>query len=96
MIVRLNLLLLLLLVLSALYLVHVRHESRQLFAANERAKREQRRLGDEHVSLQARLTQQTSAMAAERGADKLGMKVSVPEFTHFVPAPQARASEGGR
>jgi cell division protein FtsL len=84
---RLAILLTCLLVPSALYLVGVRHESRQLFAALERAKREQKQLGDEAIRLQARRTELTSAMAAERGAEKLGMRVAGADVIWYVTDP---------
>jgi cell division protein FtsL len=85
---RLAVLLLMLLIPSALYLVKVRHESRQLFAAVERAKQEQRKLNDEAMRLQARRTELTSATAAERGAERLGMRLVTPEHTWYVTESQ--------
>lgn len=86
---RVALLMVLLLVPSALYLVKVRHESRQLFAALERAKQENKKLGDEAIRLQARRTELTSAMAAERGAERLGMRVASPDVIWYVTEPRA-------
>ncbi len=93
---RLAILLLLVLVPSALYLVRVRHESRQLFAALERAKQEQKKLSDEAVRLQARRTELTSAMAAERGAERLGMRVAGPDVTWYVNDPGVGALPAAR
>jgi cell division protein FtsL len=90
---RLAVLLLLLLIPSALYLVKVRHESRQLFAAIERAKQEQRKYNDEAMRLQARRTELTSAIAAERGAERLGMHLVTPEQTWYVTESTPPASK---
>ena len=84
---RLAVLLLLLLVPSALYLVRVRHESRQLFSALEIAKQAQQALDNETVGLQAKRTELTSATAAGRGAERLGMRVATPDITSYVPLP---------
>lgn len=85
---RLAVLLLCLLIPSALYLVRVRHESRQLFNALEKARQDKVALDNDTVGLQARRTELTSAMAAERGAERLGMRVAAPDVTLYLPTPR--------
>ena len=92
---RLNLLLLVVAVLSALALVHAAYESRRLFAATERARAEAERLAAEEVRLQAERQAQATNIRVEKVArERLNMKPATPAVTQYVGAamPAAPAS----
>ena len=75
---RLNLLLLLALLASSVYLVRVSYDERRLYAALDRARTEQRQLETEHGRLQAeQQAQATPARIDKTARDKLRGK-SVP------------------
>lgn len=87
---RIDLVLLVALVASSLYLVQVSYESRRLFAELDR---EQTRAGQleadrERLSLEAR--SQSTPLRVERVArDRLGMRPASPGVTEYVAAPAA-------
>lgn len=83
--VRLNLLLLLALVASALYLVRVQYESRHLYAEIERAQGEFRKLEIEHERLQVEKRAQATPARVERIArEQLHMRPATPAITQYV------------
>lgn len=82
---RVNLVLLLLLLASSLYLVKTSYESRRLFAAIDRAKVEERQLEIEFKRLDAeRQAQGTNARVEKVARDKLQMRSATPGVTHYV------------
>jgi cell division protein FtsL len=82
---RINLVLLLLLLASSLYLVKTSYESRRLFAAIDRAKVEERQLEIEFKRLDAeRQAQGTNARVEKVARDKLQMRTATPGVTHYV------------
>lgn len=82
---RVNLLLLMGVIVTALYLVHVQYESRQLVAQIERAQSEARRLEDEHDQLQsAKRTQAASLRVEKLAKEKLNMRLATPAITNYV------------
>lgn len=82
---RLNLLLLMVLVASALYLVHVQYESRRLYTEIERAQNEFRRLETENERLQVeKRAQATPARVEKLARDQLQMRAATPAITEYV------------
>jgi cell division protein FtsL len=97
---RLNLLLLVALVISSVYLVRVSYDSRRLFAQLDRAQGEARQLEIEHERLVAEKQSQATPLRVEKVArDRLAMRNATPAVTQYVtysaPAP-ASAPEGTR
>ena len=93
---RLNLLLLLALLASCLVLVRTSYESRQVFAALDKARGEQRQLDAEFKRLDAERQAQATHLRVDRVArDKLGMRTATPGVTQYVydmpAAPETRA-----
>ena len=82
---RLNLLLLVALILSSLYLVRSSYESRRAFAELDRAREEQRRLDTEFNRLQAERQAQATHLRVEKMArEKLAMRTATPAVTQYV------------
>ncbi len=82
---RVNLLLLLGVIATALYLVRVQYESRQLVAQIERAQSEARRLEDDREQLEAAKRTQAASLRVEKLAkEKLNMRLATPAITHYV------------
>jgi cell division protein FtsL len=95
---RVNLVLLVALLASALYLVRVSHDARRLFAELDRAQAEERLLDSEHERLKAEKQAQATPLRVEKTArEKLAMRSATPAVTHYVtyaPAASAVAAEG--
>ena len=88
---RLNLVLLLALVLSAMALVQVQYDSRRLYAEIEKAHGEARRLEVEHERLQVEKRAQATPLRVERLAkDQLQMRAASPAITQYVAAPKVQ------
>ena len=86
---RLNLVLLLALLCSAIYLVHVQYESRRLFIELERATAESRRLEQENDSLEVeRRTQATPLRVEKLAKEKLQMRTATPAITQYLTYPE--------
>ena len=82
---RINLLLLLAVLASAMYLVTVQYQSRLLFTELDRARTEAHRLEVEHDSLQVSKRAQATPARVERLAqDKLQMRQAAPSITAYV------------
>lgn len=82
---RLNLVLLLAVLFSALYLVNVQYESRRLFTDIDQAKALARKLELESERLQVEKRAQATPLRVERLArDQLQMRVATPAITHYV------------
>ncbi len=82
---RLNLVLLLGVLLSALYLVDVQYQSRRLYSALDRAQSQARRLAQENESLQVeKRAQATSARVEILARSKLQMRAATPALTTYV------------
>ncbi|PQA76686.1 cell division protein FtsL [Rhodoferax sp. TS-BS-61-7] len=83
--IRLNLVLLLAVVASALYLVGMQYESRRVFVELERARAEARRLETEFERLQVEKRGQATPARVERLAkDQLQMRQATPGITTYV------------
>jgi cell division protein FtsL len=89
---RLNIVLLIALIASGLYLVQVSFQSRQLFAELDKARNLQRALDIEHEKLQAERQAQATPLRVERTArERLSMRGATPGITEYVTLP---AGEG--
>ena len=94
--IRLNLVLLLAVVLSALYLVRMQYDSRLLYTQLDRAKAEARQLETEHQRLQVEKRAQATPLRVERIArDTLHMRTATPAITLYVNDSAPAASAGG-
>ena len=95
---RVNLVLLIAVLASALYLVHTQYESRRLFAEVDRAVSEAHKLEREHERLQVEKRAQATPLRVEKLAkEQLQMRSASPTITQYVKAPAAApaaASEG--
>ncbi len=92
---RINLLLTLAVLATALYLVHVQYESRRLYVELEKAGAQARKLEVAHESLQAEKRGQATPLRVERLAkDKLQMHTVTPAITQYVSVHEAPA--GGK
>ena len=82
---RLNLVLMLAVVASALYLVSVQYESRWVFTELDKAHADARRLETESGRLQVEKREQATSARVERIArDKLQMRQVSPAITDYV------------
>lgn len=88
---RLNLLLTLGVMASAMYLVHVQYESRRLYVELEKAQSQARKLEVAHESLQAEKRAQATPLRVERIAkERLQMRTATPAITQYVVHQEAR------
>lgn len=84
---RLNLVLLLAVLLSALYLVHVQYQSRQLFFELEKVNAAAQRLEVEQSRLQVeRRAEATSLRVESLASQRLQMRAATPAITQYVRA----------
>ena len=82
---RLNLVLLIAVLASALYLVHTQYESRRLFAEVDKAMSEARKLQVEHERLQVEKRGQATPLRVEKLAkEQLQMRTATPAITQYV------------
>ena len=94
---RLNTLLLVALLVSAMFLVRVAHDARGLFAALDRAQSEERLLETEHERLKAEKQAQATPLRVEKAArDKLAMRTATPAVTQYVVWERAASAVEGR
>ena len=83
--IRLNLVLLVAVIASGLYLVRVQYDSRRLYAEIEKAQNEFRRLEIEHERLQVeRRAQATPARVEKLAREQLNMRAATPGITQYV------------
>ena len=94
---RLNVLLLVALLFSSVYLVRVSHESRRLFAELDKARTDERLLDNEFERLKSDKQSQATPLRVERTArDKLAMRTATPAVTQYVSqASAASAADAG-
>ena len=82
---RLNLVLLLAVLASALYLVSVQYESRRLFSAIDRANSEAHKFEADNERLQVEKRAQATPLRVEKLAkEQLQMRTALPAITHYV------------
>jgi len=98
---RLNLVLLIALLASALYLVHTQYESRRLFAELDKAMSDARKLGIEHERLQVEKRAQATPSRVEKLAkEQLQMRTASPAITQYVTlrgaVPGATSAQAGQ
>ena len=90
---RLNVFLLVLVVASALYVVHSQYEARRLFVELEAARKEGQRLQVELERLQVEHRAQATPLRVEQLArQQLQMRAANPAITQYVTRPAGMAS----
>lgn len=84
---RLNLVLLMAVMVSSLYLVRTQYETRRLFTEIDRSVSEGRRLETEHERLQLeKRGQATPARVEKLAREQLQMRSATPAITQYVKA----------
>ncbi len=82
---RLNFLLLLAVLVSALFLVHTQYESRRLYVELEKAAAQSRKIATESERLQVEKRAEATPLKIERLArDRLQMRTTTPAITQYV------------
>ena len=90
---RLNLVLLVAVLASALYLVHTQYESRRLFTELDRANSEARKLVLENERLQVEKRAQATPLRIEKLAkEQLHMRTASPAITQYVSLKDSAAT----
>ena len=90
---RVNVVLLIMLLASGLYLVRVSYDARRLFAELDKAQGEERQLDTEFERLKAEKQSQATPLRVEKTArEKLGMRTASPAITQYVT--WSRAASG--
>ena len=90
---RLNLVLLLAVVASAIYLVQVQYQSRRLFVEVEKAQSLSRKLETERERLEVNMRSQATPLRVEKIAkEQLQMRTASPAVTQYVQIPKADAA----
>ena len=85
MMTRLNLLLLIAVIGSALYLVHIQYTARQLYTQMHRAEQETRRIELDFERLQLEKRAQATPLRVEKLArEQLKMRTATPAITQYV------------
>ena len=93
---RLNVLLLVGLIFSAVYLVRVSHESRRLFADLDKARNEERLLVSDFERLKSEKQSQATPLRVEKAArDKLAMRSATPAVTQYVSGARSASNVTG-
>ncbi len=93
---RLNLVLLLGVLASALYLVQIQYESRRLFAEIDKAASDARKLEIEHEHLQVEKRAQATSLRVEKLAkEQLQMRGATPAITQYVNQTSAASAPAG-
>ena len=90
---RFNVVLLLALVVSSVWLIRVAHESRRLFNELDRARTEDRLLDSEYERLKSEKQSQATPLRVEKTArDKLAMRSATPAVTLYLNDVQQAAA----
>jgi cell division protein FtsL len=94
---RLNIVLLLAVIVSALYLVHTQYESRRLFVEVEKSQNAARKIDLERERLEVEKRAQATPLRVEKLAkEQLQMRTATPAVTQYVKLAQmTRSSESG-
>jgi cell division protein FtsL len=83
--IRINLVLMLAVMASAVYLVSVQYDSRRLFTELDKSRSEARRLETEHERLEVeKRAQATPARVEKLAREKLAMRQATPAITTYV------------
>ena len=96
---RLNIVLVMAILASALYLVNVQYESRKLFTALDKARAEAHRLESENERLQVEKRSQVTPLRLEKLAkERLQMRTVTPAITNYVSykADEVRTPQGAQ
>ena len=95
---RLNFVLLLAVLATALYLVHTQYESRRLYVELEKAAAQSRKVTTEHERLQVEKRAEAIPSKIESLArDRLKMRTATPAITEYVKyGPAAVAASGAQ
>ena len=97
---RLNLLLLVALLASSVFLVRVSYDARRLFGEIDKAQAEERQLESDYERLKTeRQSQATPSRVETVARNQLGMRTATPAVTNYVTYSRSTASaatEGGR
>lgn len=96
---RLNFVLVIAILASALYLVNVQYESRQLFTALDKARAEAHWLESENERLQVEKRTQVTPLRLEKLAkERLQMRTVTPAITNYVSykADEVRTAQGAQ
>ncbi|MBP6766028.1 MAG: cell division protein FtsL, partial [Rubrivivax sp.] len=87
---KLNLILLVALLASSLWLVQSTHDARRVFSALDRAKKDEQQLAAEYKRLDAeRQVQATHRQVQQVAKDKLRMRSATPDVMAYVVDPGA-------
>jgi cell division protein FtsL len=93
---RLNVLLLLVLIGSSIYLVRVSYDARRLFAALDKAQSEERQLAIDFERLKTEKQSQATPLRVEKTArEKLVMRTATPAITQYVTLSRAASAPSG-
>ena len=91
---RLNLVLLIAVVVSALYLVRTQYESRRLYVELEKATAQSHKLTTEKERLQVEKRAEATPLKVEKLArDRLQMRTATPAITQYVEYKSAAAAQ---
>ena len=91
---RLNLVLLLAVIASALFLVRTQYESRRLYSELDKAESDARKLQVERERLEFEKRAQATPLRVEKLArDQLQMRTATPAITQYVKARDAGATQ---
>lgn len=94
--IRLNLMLLLAVLASALYLVNLQYQSRRLYVALDKAQQQAERLDVEHEQLLAqRRAEAAAARVQQLAQQRLAMRAAAPTITEYVNLPGAAGAATG-
>ena len=94
---RLNVVLLLAVLASALYLVNLQYESRRLFTELDKTHSQTHRLELEFERLQLEKREQATPMRVDKLArEKLRMRPATPAITHYATYSEAPARQAAR
>ncbi|MBK5207041.1 MAG: cell division protein FtsL [Polaromonas sp.] len=94
---RMNLVLLLAVLASALYLVHTQYESRRLYVELEKATAQSRKMEADNERLQAEKGAQATPLKIEKLArDRLQMRTTTPAITQYVSYQDVAAAGGAQ
>ena len=92
---RINIVLLIMLLASSIYLVRVSYDARRLFAELDRAQTEERQLDTEFERLKTEKQSQATPLRVEKTArEKLAMRTATPAITQYVTYSKAASATG--
>jgi cell division protein FtsL len=92
---RVNVVLLIMLLASSIYLVRVSYDARRLFAELDKAQDEERQLDTEFGRLRTEKQSQATPLRVEKTArEKLAMRTATPAITQYVTYSKAASAAG--